>query len=218
LEGNICSRCGASLTNGYCEYCGWNSPTPIEDKTITLSGILCDLTVTKESSTFKQKVGTAFQITNNEISQISLTQAPVVGSGELTLRTVTGITQNITFLYPQNQNMNEIASYLLKVAPGAQFVNTTPISPQAAFQGIMCPKCRSNNTTISGGETRCFTVWKIVLGGFLAAAGLGSFREGIGVALLLITGGIVLVINGLGIIGKKKMNCLCGNCRRRFRV
>ena len=218
MEGYICSRCGAHLTNGYCEYCGWNSPAPIQDKTITLSGILCDLTVTKDSSTFKQKVGPVFQIINNEISQISVTQAPVVGSGELILRTITGITQNITFLSPQNQNMNEIASYLLKVAPGAQFVNASQITPTTAFQGIICPKCRSTNTTISGGETRCFTVWKIVLGGFLAIAGFSSILESLGAALFLIAGGTVLVINGLGIIGKKKMNCLCGNCRRRFRV
>ena len=90
---NICPRCGANLTDGFCEYCGWNSPEAVENKTLTLSGILCHLTVTRETCIFKPKVGSPMVIVNKEISQISLAQAPVVGTGELSLLTVIGITQ-----------------------------------------------------------------------------------------------------------------------------
>ena len=215
-----CTRCGASLRDGYCEYCGWNCPTSIPDKTLTLSGLLCTLVVTRHTSTFTPKVGSPFVINNREIAQISLLQAPVVGSGELSLFTVTGITQRITFLFSQNQNMSEIASYLLHVAPDARFVNpSTHSSPNAApnaLVGVTCPKCKSKNTQ-STGETRKKKVWAVIVGLVFVVTGFTLFEDGIATVMVsLVTGG-VLTVYGLGFFGKKKTDCVCLNCRHKFR-
>ena len=147
---HICPRCNANLTDGGCEYCGWNSPKIIQDKTLTLSGLLCNLTVKKETCVFTPKAGSEFTIVNKEIVQVSLSQAPVVGTGELSLRTITGITQKITFLYTQNSNMGEIASYLLHVAPDAQFTNVESKEEYINIDGVRCSNCKSNNTKMTG--------------------------------------------------------------------
>lgn len=224
MTGHICPRCGANLTDGYCEYCGWNSPKAIQDKTLTLSGLLCNLTVTKETCTFNPKVGSPSVIVNKEISQVSLLQAPVVGTGELSLLAVTGITQKVTFLYPQNPKMGEIASYLLHVAPDAKFTRVepkeqpkTPKEIPINIAGIRCPKCQSMNTTMTG-KSRKFSVWKILLGIMLISIGIRVTSGGIVPQILLIVGGIALTANGLRLIGKKKLDCFCMNCRKRFRV
>jgi len=214
----ICSRCGAGLTNeGFCEYCGWNSPKAIPEKTLSLSGVLCNLTVTKETCTFVPKVGVTSVINNNEISQISLSPAPMVGSGELSILTVTGFTNKITYLYPQNPNMQEIASYLLHVAPNAQFTSISQNTEPAVITGVVCPKCKSSNTQTAG-ESREFSIWKIAVGAFIVAAGIGSMSGGVGISLVVIALGLALAANGLRIIGKKKINCVCMNCRKRFRI
>jgi len=54
-----CARCAAIIKNGSCEYCGWNIGEQPADKTLFLSGLLCNLTVNKDTSTFKPKVGTS---------------------------------------------------------------------------------------------------------------------------------------------------------------
>jgi len=214
----ICSRCGATLTNeGFCEYCRWNSSNVIPEKTISISGLLCNLTVTKETCTFIPKVGFTSIVNNNEISQISLSPAPKVGSGELSILTITGFTNKITYLYPQNPNMQEIASYLLQVAPNAQFVNNSQNMEPTAVAGVVCPKCKSANTQ-STGEFRKFSIWKIAVGAFIVATGIGSMSGGVGISLVVIALGLVLAANGLRIIGRKKMNFICLNCRKRFRI
>jgi Zn finger protein HypA/HybF involved in hydrogenase expression len=217
MANQVCHRCTANLTNGYCEYCGWNASEVITDKILTLSGLLSHLTVTKDTCTFAPRVGAPTVIMNREISQISLLQAPVVGSGELSLLTVTGITQKISFLYPQNPNMQEIASYLLHVAPDAKFVNVSTETTSASIQGVACPKCKSNNTNTTG-ESRKFSVWKIIVGALLVISGIGSMSGGVAISLVIITGGLVLAANGFSIIGKRKLDCLCLNCRSKFRV
>ena len=217
MTDRICPRCGANLTDAYCEYCGWNSPKIIQDKTLTLSGVLCSLTVTKEISTFNPQIGSPFIIVNKEIAQISSSQAPMVGTGELSLLTVTGIMQKINFLYPQNPNMGEIASYLLYVAPEAKFQRIEPNEQSVNISGVKCPKCKSNNTKMSG-ESRKFSVLKILLGIMLLSMGIGVTAGGIAPQIILIIGGIALVANGLSLVGKKKSNCFCMNCRNRFRV
>ena len=217
MADNICTRCNASLTEGYCEYCGWNSPKTIEDKTLTLSGILCDLTVEKEICTFVQKVGAPVTIRNNEISQISLSQAPMVGTGELSLYTITGITQKITFLYPQNPNMGEIASYLLHIAPEAQFTSTPQKDNTNDLSGVACPKCNSTNTKMTG-ESRKFSIWKIILGALLTILGISVTTGPIAFRILIIIGGVALLAFGLRLVGKKKADCLCMDCRKRFRL
>ena len=214
---NRCTRCGAYLTDGHCEYCGWNCPNTVQDKTLTLSGLLCNLTVTKEICTFVQKVGAPSVIQNKEISKISLSQAPVVGSGELLISTITGVNQKITFLYPQNANMEAIVSYLLHVAPNAQFVNTNAEETPSSIVGVVCPQCKSNNTQ-STGESRRLTIWKIAVGAFIVIAGFGSMSGGIAISLFVIALGLLLAANGFGIIGKRKLDCFCMNCRKRFRV
>jgi len=219
-----CSRCGASLKDGYCEYCGWNCPTTVPDKTLTLSGLLCNLTVTRDTSTFTPKAGSPFIINNKEIAQISLSQASVVGSGELLLLTVTGISQKITFLSPQNQNMNEIASYLLHVAPDAKFVDpsahsnlASPASASAGLIGVSCPKCRSKETQAIG-VSRKKKIWAIVVGILFVITGFTMFGEGVGPALTSIVIGGVLTAYGFGFLGKMKTDCLCLNCRKKFRI
>ena len=220
----ICTRCGASLKNGYCEYCGWNCPTTIPDKTLTLSGVLCTLMVTRDTSTFTPKVGSPFVINNKEIAQISLLQAPVVGSGELLLLTVTGISQKITFLFPQNQNMSEIASYLLHVAPDARFVNpsthsqtASPFAAPTALIGVTCPICRSKNTQ-STGETRKKKFWAIFVGLLFVATGFTLIVEDIGPAIVSLVMGVALAAYGFGFFSKMKTDCVCLNCRKKFRL
>jgi len=164
-----------------------------------------------------QRVGAPSIIQNKEISQISLSQAPIVGSGELSISTITGINQKITFLNPQNANMEEIASYLLHVAPEAQFVNVTASDAPPTFGGVVCPQCKSNNTQ-STGESRKFSVWKIICGVLLVSMGIGASAGGIVPQLIIIVGGLALAANGLKLIGKKKLDCFCMNCRKRFRV
>jgi len=224
MSAQMCSRCGASLTHeGSCEYCGWNSSEVIPNKALYLSGILCNLAVTKETSTFSQKIGTPFVIENRHISQISILQAPIVGSGELSINTVTGFTQKITFLYPQNAAVNDILSYLLHVAPNAQFVNASSTDSLSNHNGVACPKCRSNNT-ITNGLFRKVSIWKIIVGILVAFMAISVNAQGGWNAnqfifgLLLAVGGIALALNGLGIFGKKKLNFLCMNCRKKFRV
>lgn len=215
----LCNRCGATLTDDYCEYCGWNSSKAVFDKTLTLSGLLCSLTVTKEICTFKPKVGSPSVIANKEITQISLLQAPVTGTGELSILTVTGIAQKVTFLYPQNPNMEEIASYLLKTAPEAQFVNISPTTADSPTDvgGVLCPRCGSKKTKMTG-ESRKFSVWKIILGVMLFSMGVRVSAGGIMPQLLMIGGGVALVATGLRLIGKKKSDCICMRCRKRFQV
>ena len=215
-----CPRCRANLTADYCEYCGWNSHKIIKDKTLTLSGLLCELIVTKENCTFKPQVGSPSVIINKEIAQISLSQAPLVGTGEFSLLTITGITQKITFLYPQNPNITAIASYLSQVAPEAKFANVLHNDASVTnIDGIMCPKCKSNNTKMTG-QSRDFSVWKILFGIFLVLTGFTGITQGqtIGIFIIIIIGGIALSANGLRLIGKKKLDYLCGNCGNRFRV
>ena len=124
---NLCVRCGANLVNGSCEYCGLNSvdetKDTISDETFTLSGITNELTVTKEACAFKPKIGAESVIANKEIKRISITQAHLTGTGELSIITTTGIKKKINFLFPQNVNMEKIASYLSHVAPDAKFTN-----------------------------------------------------------------------------------------------
>jgi len=221
MQGQICSRCGAYLKNGYCEYCGWNCPTAIPDKTLTLSGLLCSLTVTRDTSTFSPKVGSPFVIDNKEIAQISLAQASVVGSGELVLLTRTGISQKITFISSQNQNMSDIASYLLHVAPGAQFVNpsTSTVNTPAAIVGVSCPLCKSKNSQ-STGESRKVIIWGILAGvlfiitGFTLLAG----EEDIAPAITSLVVGGILTAFGFGLFSKKKTDCVCLDCRKKFQI
>jgi len=217
MVNNNCSQCGANLINSYCEYCGWNISSLIPEKTIVLYGIICDLSVSKESSIFKPKIGSPILIANSEISHVSLKQAPLVGTGDFSVRTITGVQQNITFLYQQNQNMNEIASYLLQITPTAQFINIGTEEQSVFAQGITCPKCKNNNTTVSN-ESRKFSIWKIVIGIFTVIMGFGSMSGGVGISLFVIVLGTLLALNGFGIIGKKKINCFCANCRKRFRA
>ena len=213
-----CPRCAASLTEGYCEYCGWNSPKTIPDKTLKLTGLLCSLVVTKDACTFTPKVGSPAVIANNEIAKISLSQASTIGTGELSIQAVTGISQKITFLFPQNSAMGDIASYLLHAAPGAQFVTNEAESNVPDIAGIKCPKCRSNDTSVTG-ESRKKSMWKIIIGILLVISGIGGigatdFLAGLVILLL----GIALAGLGLGVFGKKKTACLCKNCRKRFWV
>jgi len=212
---NGCPRCAAVLTDGYCEYCGWNRPKSAPSKTLTLAGVLCGLVVTKDTCTFSPKVGSTAVIANNEISQISLLQAPMAGTGEFCLSTTTGLSQKITFLHTQNQNIGEIASYLSIVAPQAQFTNTASAPPELA--GVVCPKCKSNNTKATG-KSRKLSVWKIICGALLVVSGLNSITQQFVFALLLILGGLALGAAGLRLIGKMKTDCLCMNCRKTFRV
>ena len=200
MENYICTRCAANLTDGYCEYCGWNSPKPIQDKTLTLLGLLCNLTVTKKSCAFNPKLGASTVIANSEIAQISLSQAPVTGTGELSLLMVTGITKKITFLYTQNPSMVEIASYLLHVAPDAQFtsVENNDASASINMDGIRCPKCGSNNTKMTG-KSRKLSIWKILCGILLVAMGIEAIgtwtSAGPVPIILIIVGGIALTAN-----------------------
>ena len=213
-----CPRCAAGLTEGYCEYCGWNSPKAIPDKTLKLTGLLCSLVVTRDACTFTPKVGSPAVIANSEISRISLSQASAIGTGELSIQAVTGITQKITFLFPQNSAMGNIASYLLHVAPGAQFANHESDSNVPDISGIKCPKCESNDTSVTG-ESRKKSTWKIVVGALIAISGIGGMGEtGILTGLIIIILGIALAASGLGIVGKIRTACLCKNCRKRFWV
>ena len=212
-----CVQCGANLSDDYCEYCGWNSKDSVQSKVLKLSGVLNNLTVTKENCVFAPKAGLATTILNKEITGLTLIQAPIVGTGELIITSAIGITQKINFLYTQNQNAGEITSYLRQLAPNAQVNNSAPNETSVNVQGIMCPKCRSNNT-VSTGVSRKLSVWKIVLGALLISAGIGSSPTDIIIFILLFVGGAALVANGLRLFGKKKLNCLCMNCRKRFRV
>jgi len=211
-----CPQCGANLTNDYCEYCGWNSKDSVQSKVLKLSGVFSNLSVTKENCVFEPKAGPSTTIVNKEITGLTLIQAPIVGTGELIITSVTGITQKINFIYTQNSNAGEVASYLRQLAPDVQINNSTQNEISANAQGIMCPKCRSNNT-VSTGVSRKFSVWKIVVGGLLISMGIGSSPD-ITFFLLTFLGGAALVANGLRLFGKKKLNCLCMNCRKRFRV
>jgi len=222
MPGQNCTRCGAFLKDGYCEYCGWNCPYTIPHKTLTLSGILSTLVVTKDTSTFTPKVGQPFAINNKEIAQITLSQAPVVGSGEFSLLTVTGISQKITFLSPQNQNMSEIASYLLHVAPNARFVNPST-NPQASsagasgtLLGVTCSKCGSKNTQAKG-ESRKMKIWAVLVGILFVVSGFTLIGENISAAMTSLVIGGFLAAYGFGLFTKKKTECVCLNCRNTFR-
>ena len=120
-----CKHCGAELVDGLCEYCGsvnGNSrPEVIDEKTLVLKGVFNQLTLTKQNCTIKPVIGRASVIKNKEISDIAFTPARVFGEGELRIETVTGVAKRVAFLYPQNLRMEEIASYLLYVAPNAAF-------------------------------------------------------------------------------------------------
>ncbi|MCL2696015.1 MAG: hypothetical protein FWE69_06795 [Clostridiales bacterium] len=235
----VCAQCCAKLTDGYCEYCGWNSPKTVQSKSLNLSGLLCDLYVTKETCKFEPKVGSPAVIENKEIAHIHFIQAPVVGTGELALITATGFTQKVTFLSPQNPNLGEITSYLRQAAPQAQFSNQPPQNPNlgdiasrlrqaappaqfsdtaaAPFDGASCPKCKSNNTKMTG-ISRKISVWKIAVGLLLVFMGIGVTAGEAGAALFFVVGGLALAANGIGLFGKKKSDCVCMNCRNRFRV
>jgi len=225
-DNNLCARCGANLTDGICEYCGWTNgnkkPEEIPDRTLTLSGVLGVLTVTKETSTFKPKIGAASILANKEITEISLAQAPIHGTGELSFVTAAGITKKVTFLYPQNPNMEEIASYLLHVVPDAKFVTATPTADFATEQvpvmkNILCPKCKQNAGQILG-VSRKMSIWKIVVGVILILISFGvtDWQGEIIMHLVFIVVGLVFLF--FGIKGKKKSNCLCSSCGNRFRV
>jgi len=216
LVNQTCPRCAASLANGTCEYCGWNSPAEIVSKTLTLPGVMCNLTVKKETSTFKPSIGAASVIDNKDISQVSLTQAPITGTGELTIRSVTGFSQSIRFLYPQNPKMGEIASYLLHIAPDANFITDKPIAEKIELDGVTCPKCKSYYTKSTGRIIK-YTVWKIVLGIMLIISGIGASSIN-AAAVLSVLSGIALAAFGFGLAGRKKSECLCLNCRRKFGV
>jgi len=206
-----CTRCGAYLKDGYCEYCGWNCPDRIPDKTLTLSGLRRTLTVTRETSTFAPKAGSPLIINNREIAQVSITQAQAAGTGELMLSTVTGISQKITFSFSQNQNMNEIASYLLHVAPDARFGSSSTLT------GVTCPKCRSNNTQ-STGETRKMKIWAMLVGLLFLVTGFTLYGEGVAAMMTSFVIGGVLTAFGFGLLNKKKTDCLCLACRAKFRL
>jgi len=210
----ICPRCGANLSSGACEYCGWNSPEPIPVKSLTLNGLLCNLDVTRDTCTFAPKVGAPSVVTNKEITQISLVPAPTVGTGELTLITLTGITQKITFLSTQNPVMGEIASYLLHVAPEAQFKR---IEPSVNVEGISCPHCKGRETKTVG-QSRKLSHFKAVFGVLLVITGVAGFFNNVIMGLIFIASGIVLAANGLRLVGKIKTECLCMKCRKRFWV
>ena len=217
MSDSRCVQCGANLSEDYCEYCGWNSKDSVQSKTLNLSGVFCNLKVTKETCVFEPKAGTPTTILNKEITGLTLIQAPIVGTGELIITSITGITQKINFLYTQNSNAGEVASYLRQLAPNAQLNNSITNDIPVNAQGIICPKCKSNNT-VSTGISRKFSVWKIVVGALLISMGIGTSPTDIIIFLLLFLGGAALVANGLRLFGKKKLNCLCMNCRKRFRV
>jgi len=219
MSDQLCTRCGAALISGYCEYCGWNAPTPTVDKTLLIQGVLCSFTVTKDACTFVPKIGQTAVIANKDIAKIALMLAPTVGTGELSVIAVTGFTQKVTFLSPQNPAVHDAVSYLLHVAPNALFVNLSSQETQSSApvsKGAACPKCKSANTQTMG-ESKVFTVWKIIVGVFLIVAGVGSMTPGISPSWVLIIGGAALAANGTPFLSKKKVDCVCMDCRKRFR-
>jgi len=88
---------------------------------------------------------------------------------------------------------------------------TLPVS-----KGAACPKCKSANTQTMG-ESKVFTVWKIIVGVFLIVAGFGSMSPGFSPSWVLIIGGAALAANGTPFLSKKKVDCVCMDCRKRFR-
>jgi hypothetical protein len=218
MKENMCPRCSANLTSGYCEYCGWNKPISIESKVLTINGILCDLTVTKDSCTFNPKIGSSTIIKTSDISTITLSQAPIVGTGNLSIQAFTGITQEVTFLPTQNLAVSDIASYLRQFVPNVQFNESVAVDNSNNMSGVTCPKCNSKNTQNTSSASRRFSIWKLIVAAILISAGIGSFSAGPVFSLILIGGAGVLAASGFGIIGKKKTDLFCMDCRKKFKI
>ena len=173
----------------------------------------------EDACTFVPKIGQTAVIANKDIAKIALMLAPTVGTGELSVIAVTGFTQKVTFLSPQNPAVHDAVSYLLHVAPNALFVNLSSQETQSSApvsKGAACPKCKSANTQTMG-ESKVFTVWKIIVGVFLIVAGFGSMSPGFSPSWVLIIGGAALAANGTPFLSKKKVDCVCMDCRKRFR-
>ena len=48
--------------------------------------------------------------------------------------------------------------------------------------------------------------------------GISGFSTSVGIALILIIGGLILSASGYGLIGKKKVNLFCMDCRKKFAI